>query len=381
MLVAFVPVRGGSKSIPLKNIKELCGQPLVYWVLRALDETAGVDKIVVATDSTDIKRVVNSFGFKKCMIYDRDPSNAHDDSSTESVIIEYLQNASFNDDDIFMLVQATSPFTVSSDFQAGINLYLQGRFDSLLSVVRNRRFFWEHTGTPINYDFRCRPRRQDFPGLCMENGAFYLNRVGNIKRDANRLSGRVGLYEMPEHTGVEIDEPDDWYIAEQLMRRYVLNHIGDRKIRLFAMDVDGVLTDAGMYYSENGDELKKFNTTDGKGIELLRESGIKTAILTSENTRIVSRRAEKLKVDFLFQGVKSKIDVMTDLCKRENISFSEIAYIGDDLNDRELLMAAGLAACPQNAVDQIKSIPGILRLARCGGAGAVREFIEYILRS
>ncbi|GAL78674.1 N-acetylneuraminate cytidylyltransferase [Algibacter lectus] len=107
---------------------------------------------------------------------------------------------------------------------------------------------------------------------------------------------------MPEYTMIEIDELDDWVYAEYLMKKHVLSH-NKKEIKLFLTDVDGVLTDAGMYYSENGgDELKKFNTHDGKGFELLRNENIKTGIITSENTKIVERRANKLKVDYLFQG-------------------------------------------------------------------------------
>ena len=154
------------------------------------------------------------------------------------------------------------------------------------------------------------------------------------------------------------------------------------KIKLFLSDVDGVMTDAGMYYTESGDEFKKFNTHDGMGIKLLREAGIKTGIVTSENTKIVERRAAKLKVDYLYQGnsFKDKLDVAKEICLKENILLSEVAYIGDDINCKSLLMAAGLAACPANALEAIKNIPGIIHLQKKGGDGAVREFIEMILK-
>lgn len=154
------------------------------------------------------------------------------------------------------------------------------------------------------------------------------------------------------------------------------------KIKLFLSDVDGVMTDTGMYYTESGDEFKKFNTHDGMGIKLLREAGIKTGIVTSENTKIVERRAAKLKVDYLYQGdsFKDKLDVAKEICLKENISLSEVAYIGDDINCKSLLMAAGLAACPANALDVIKNIPGIIHLQKKGGDGAVREFVEMILK-
>lgn len=155
------------------------------------------------------------------------------------------------------------------------------------------------------------------------------------------------------------------------------------EIKLFLTDVDGVLTDAGMYYSETGDELKKFNTHDGMGLQLIRQQGIKTGIITSENTKMVERRFNKLKLDYLYQGKHEggKLVSVKEICAKEGISLSEVAYIGDDINCFELLSSVGLAACPSNALDAIKNIPGIIQMKRKGGEGCVREFIEMILSS
>jgi YrbI family 3-deoxy-D-manno-octulosonate 8-phosphate phosphatase len=247
--------------------------------------------------------------------------------------------------------------------------------------VRNFRFFWNEDGTSKNYDYKNRPRRQDFAGNLMENGAFYINTVTNILASGNRLSGKIGIYEMPEYTATEIDEPDDWAILENLMRKYVLSKQPRKKIKLFLSDVDGVLTDAGMYYSESGDELKKFNTHDGMGFKLLREAGIKTGIITSEETRIVENRAKKLQVDYLFQNKREggKLAIAKEICEKEGISLDEVAYIGDDINCFELLSSVGLSACPCDALQKIKAIPNILILERKGGEGAVRELVDLLL--
>jgi len=152
-----------------------------------------------------------------------------------------------------------------------------------------------------------------------------------------------------------------------------------RKIKLFATDVDGTMTDGCMYYVENGLELKKFNFRDGMGFKLLREANIKTAILTSENTDIVRKRAQKLNVDYLLMGSWEKLKFVEDICAKENINLDEVAYIGDDINDIELLEAVGQKACPQDAVKKVKQIKNITILNSKGGFGAVREFIENIL--
>ena len=378
--IAFIPVRGGSKSIPLKNVKSFCGQPLVYWTAKAAQDTPEVDEVIIATDSEDIKKAVISFKFDKLKVYKRSSENAGDASSTESVMLEYIHSTQLEASDVFILIQATSPFLLASDVSKGMQQLKKSKSDSLLSCAKVKRFFWSDSGQPLNYDFKNRPRRQDFDGTLIENGAFYINTVSNIKEFRNRLSGTIEIYKMPEYTMTEIDELDDWVYAEYLMKKHVLSH-DKKEIKLFLTDVDGVLTDAGMYYSENGDELKKFNTHDGKGFELLRKANIKTGIITSENTKIVERRAEKLKVDFLYQGKEhgGKLEAAKAICKELGVALNEVAYIGDDINCHELLSNVGFAACPSNAVDKIKSIPNILILKTKGGEGAVREFVNKIL--
>jgi len=383
MVIAFIPVRGGSKSIPLKNIKPFCGKPLVCWNIEALEACDMVDQIIVATDSEEIEQTVLPRSYKKTTIYQRSAENACDTASTESVMLEYINYAKPADDDIFMLVQATSPLTETTHFTEALQMYGKGEYDSIITCVRNYRFFWNEDGTSMNYDYRNRPRRQNFNGMLMENGAFYINKVKNIAESGNRLSGNIGIYEMPEYTATEIDEPDDWIVLENLMRKHILTYKQQPKkqIKLFITDVDGTLTDGGMYYSENGDELKKFNTRDGMGLQLLREAGIKTAIITSENTKLVENRAKKLKIDILVQGKRDggKLAVAQDLCSQLGISMDEVAYIGDDINCIDLLTAVGIKACPADACEKVKSIPCIKVMEKRGGEGCVREFVEKLL--
>jgi len=217
-VIAFIPVRGGSKSIPSKNIKLLCGKPLVYWNLMALQMAKQVEQVIVATDSDEIEATVAGFYFSKVRIYRRSPENASDTASTESVMLEYLSQAGYKRDDIFMLVQATSPLTKSVHFEEALSIFAGGNYDSMLSCVRIKRFLWNADGTPKNYDYRDRPRRQNFEGELMENGAFYISTVKQVQLSKNRLNGRIGIYEMPDYTAMEIDEPHDWLIMEQLMK-------------------------------------------------------------------------------------------------------------------------------------------------------------------
>ena len=196
-VTAFVPARCGSKSIRLKNIRPFCGRPLLYWCLNALEQAKLVDRVVVATDCLEITSCVKGFELSKVSIFQRMDVNARDQSSTEEVILEYLDKTETALEDLLLLVQATTPFSTAEDFDAGILQIQNTPIDSLLSCSRLKRFLWDESGKPLNYQYQLRPRRQDFSGTMMENGAFYLNSVKNINSSKNRLSGTIGIYEMP----------------------------------------------------------------------------------------------------------------------------------------------------------------------------------------
>ena len=231
MNIAFIPVRGGSKSIPLKNIKELNGKPLVYWTSKAANDAKCINQVIIATDSEEIKAVVKSFGLDKVQIYDRDKKNAEDTSSTESVMLEYIQQSDLKTKDLFFLIQATSPMLKSEHIDEMYQAFMTGNADSMFSGVVEKQFHWkflphqvshnqDNFVVPVNYDYCNRPRRQEFEGLVAENGACYINSVGNILRDKCRLSGNISAYELPAYTAYEIDEPEDWFLVEELMKRY-----------------------------------------------------------------------------------------------------------------------------------------------------------------
>ena len=151
-------------------------------------------------------------------------------------------------------------------------------------------------------------------------------------------------------------------------------------IRLFATDVDGVLTDAGMYYTESGDELKKFNTRDGMGIKLLQRAGLMTALVTQEATKLVARRGEKLAIPEVHQGVMDKLPVLREMAARHGLTLAEVAYMGDDINDLIALRAVGFSASPADALPPVRKAVTYVCRAK-GGEGAVREVAEMILEA
>ena len=154
-------------------------------------------------------------------------------------------------------------------------------------------------------------------------------------------------------------------------------------------DVDGCLTDGGMYYTAEGDVMKRFCVYDGMGMVRLQQAGIPCGILTSENSPIVKARAEKLKLKYLYLGVgsrvnpksMSKLDAAKQICEQLGITLKEVCFVGDDINDIELLSAVGYPCCPPNARPEVLSLPGIKVLKTPGGSGAIREACDEILKS
>lgn len=152
-----------------------------------------------------------------------------------------------------------------------------------------------------------------------------------------------------------------------------------KNIKWLITDCDGVLTDAGVYYSERGEEMKRFSIRDGMGVERIRNlTNIDVAIVTGESTSPLKKRAEKLKITELHTGIKNKLELLERFIAEKNIYWENIAYIGDDYNDYEVLTRAGISACPADAMDKIKKNSNYLCLTN-GGHGAFREFAEWLI--
>ena len=151
-----------------------------------------------------------------------------------------------------------------------------------------------------------------------------------------------------------------------------------KKIKLIATDVDGVLTDGGMYYSSKGDVLKKFHARDGMAVSILKKNTIPTVIITKERNQIVKKWSSKMNIDKLFDGVKNKEKVVSKLCKSYGLSENNIAYIGDDVNDLEILKKTGFAATPKDGNLEVKKIVDYICKNR-GGEGVLREICDLII--
>ena len=151
-----------------------------------------------------------------------------------------------------------------------------------------------------------------------------------------------------------------------------------KEIRLILSDVDGVLTDGGMYYSENGELLKKFNTRDGMAVELLLQNNIKTVLITKENSKITKQRGKKINAAATYVGVQTKENELKKICTKFMVKKNEIAYIGDDVNDIVIMKLVGLSATPFDGSDEVKKIANYVCKLQ-GGDGVLRELANFIL--
>jgi N-acylneuraminate cytidylyltransferase len=191
----------------------MAGKPLCAWTLEAATACPSIDSVYVSTDSGEIADLVQGLGLG-VQILMRPAEYATDEASTDAVILHFMSKVDF---DLLVTIQATSPLLTNRDLDHAIVQFQNRPQDSMLSAVRSKRFFWRDDATPINYDPSHRPRRQEFRGTLMENGAFYITKRSCLQNNHCRLGGRIGIYEMDDSTAIEIDEPQDWERVERLL--------------------------------------------------------------------------------------------------------------------------------------------------------------------
>lgn len=386
-LTAFIPVRGGSRGVPGKNLRIVAGKPLMDWTVEACLGAQCVHRVVVSTDDPGIGDHVakrQARWSNRVEVHHRSAGSATDTASSESVMLEYVMGS---EEAHIALVQATSPLLASSDVDRAWAMYRNPQWDSVLSVVRQTRFRWradEGGAVSLDYEPVRRPRRQEFAGHLVENGAIYVTSRQALMRSGCRISGRIGLVEMAPNTYTEVDEPDDLEIVTALLRARradarTMSAVGPLgPVRLVIADVDGVLTNNGMTYSTDGGEAKTYNARDGKGFELLRLADIRTAIITSERGSQIEARGKKLRVDALVMGSSDKLEDGKRICADLGVGLDETAFIGDDIQDLHLLQAVRLSACPADAVSLVRDCVDHVGRVN-GGAGAFRELADLVL--
>jgi len=375
--IGFIPLRKGSKGIVNKNKRKMVGRPLFTWVLGEAI-FSNLDEVYIYTDDQDIIDFVDKeyHWTNKVKALLRSEESANDTASTEFAMLEFCKSLNYNFD-VFCLLQATSPFTKSETINKCLDK-LNDNYDSVLTVVNTHRFLWNENGTPINYNPKERPRRQDFDGLLIENGAVYTTTKNSLQKTKNRIGNKVGIVKMPEESFHEIDSETDWAVVEQLLIERQKQNREPQKITHLVLDVDGVFTDGTIAYSKDGELSKNFDMRDGMGLEILRQYGVEVLVMTSEQSELVAKRMQKLKIEHVYLGVKDKYSLLQHIIKEQNLSINNFAYIGDDVNDLTNICSVGWSLTPNNATNIVKQHADVV-LSKNSGNGAIREASGFIM--
>ncbi|KAM3867650.1 N-acylneuraminate cytidylyltransferase A [Diretmus argenteus] len=382
-IAALILARGGSKGIPLKNIKMLAGVPLIGWVLRAAVDSNMFHSVWVSTDHDEIEKVAKAWGAK---VHRRSPEVSKDSSSSLDTIQEFVR---LNPEiDLICNIQATSPCLHPFHVKEALQMITLQGFDSVFAVVRRHQFRWQEVKKesgemtkPLNIDPANRPRRQDWDGELCENGSFYFATRELIEKGAIQ-GGKIAYYEMLPEYSVDIDVDIDWPVAEQRVLRY--GYFGLDKpevVRLMLCNVSGCLTDGQVFFSVSGEEMVSINTRDTMGIRMLKREGVEVVLLTSSEDPMTKALSDKLTQRTGCQVRQMGVELLGDvkeMMEQRRLEWKEVAYMGNDEPDVKCLNLAGLSAAPRDApVVVVNAAKYTCHSA--GGMGAVREFAEHIL--
>lgn len=381
VVAAIIPARGGSKGVPRKNLRRVGGVPLIERAVRAAAAASGVDLVVVSTDDAEIAAVAVAAGAR---VVERPAELAGDTASSESAVLHALDELERTGVrvDVVVLLQATSPFIPVDAVAAAVHEIRSGRSDSAFSAYQTYGFLWgrdpDGSATAINHDAAHRLRRQDREPHYLETGAFYAFRADGFRRARHRFFGRIGIIEVPERTGLEIDDAAQLEVAAALAG--VVDRAGGAAaipVRAVVTDFDGVHTDDTALIDSEGREHVRVSREDGMGVSLLRRAGIPLLILSTETNPVVRARADKLRVPVL-HGIDDKRTALAGWAADAGIPLSEIAYLGNDVNDLEAMQSVGWPVAVADAHPLVRAEARVV-LTRAGGQGAVRELVERVL--
>ncbi|KAM9836317.1 N-acylneuraminate cytidylyltransferase A isoform 1-T1 [Aulostomus maculatus] len=382
-VAALILARGGSKGIPLKNIKMLAGVPLIGWVLRAAVDSDVFDSVWVSTDHEKIESVAAAWGAK---VHRRSPEVSRDSSTSLETIQEF---ARLNPEvDVICNIQATSPCLHPFHIKEALESIMLHGFDSVFSVVRRHQFRWQETKKgsgeftkPLNLDPANRPRRQDWDGELCENGSLYFTTRDLVVNQGLLQGGKVSYYEMLPEYSVDIDVDIDWPVAEQRVLRYgYFGRDTPEVVRLMFCNVSGCLTDGRICVSLSGEEMVSINTRDTTGIRMLQREDVEVVLLTSCEDPVSQVLADKLAkrtgCQVMQVGEEPLKDLMPIMTTRK-LEWKDVAYMGNDKRDVDCLNLAGLSAVPGDA-PVVAINASKYTCHSVGGGGAIREFAEHI---
>lgn len=395
-VVAIIPARGGSKGIPRKNLLPVAGKPLVAWSIEAARRARTVTRTLVSTDDDEIAGVARNHGAEVVM---RPAEISGDTASSESALLHALDVLRGNggpDPDVVVFLQATSPHRVPADIDGAVDLLVRGNYDSVFGGCAEHftgRWALDADGraSPLNFDPVRRPRRQERALEYLENGSVYAFRPALLRATGSRMGGRIGIHPMPAERSHQIDGMEDVPFFEKMLSR-AAPEAGDggaclpprlpataliARIRLLALDFDGVLTDNRVQVDGSGGEAVVCSRADSWGITQLRKAGVHVAVISTETHPVVEARCRKLGIACV-SGCGDKAAALSRMAAELGCDRLEVAFVGNDTNDAAALQWAGTPVLVGDANGSlVHSAAWVTR--HPGGRGAVREVCDAIL--
>lgn len=361
---ALVLARGGSKGIPLKNIKLLAGIPLIGWVLRAAIDSKQFDSVWVSTDHEEIAKVAKKFGGQ---VHNRNPEVSKDSSSSLQTILEFLEK--HKEIDVVCQIQCTSPCLQPHHLEDVVKMMKKDGYDSVFSVVRRHHFRWQEVPKgkvtkPLNLDPAHRPRRQDWSGELCENGSLYFATTELIKSGCLQ-GGKVAYYEMEPQFSVDIDVDIDWPIAEQRVMSY--GYLGKIpvKVGLLVCNLDADVQDG-----PNASQKREFNMHDIPILKTLKDRGIMVKFFPEIDTKTSHAEVKN--------EAQVKLKTVQDLGQELKITWKNVAYLGNAESDLDCLRKAQVRGASQDAASAVREEAHYI-CKHNAGTRSVEEFAEHVL--
>ena len=399
-ILAIIPARGGSKSIPRKNIKLFGNFPLLAYSISAALKSRTVDRVIVSTDDEEIADIARENGAETPFL--RPAEFSQDDTLDFPVFehaLEWFQQNEKWYPDVVVHLRPTTPIRPLSCVDDGVGLLLETPgADSVRSLVPSRQTpfkMWKIDGdfiVPIiksKYDEPYNMPRQKLPSTYTHSGHVDVIRATTITNKKSLTGDKILPLFLDSRFTVDIDDPEDWEYAEWMLKRMkkqiVLpepRNMPDKKLdrlEMIVFDFDGVFTDNKVLVNQDGSEAVLCDRGDGMGISMLKKHGIQLAVLSTEENPVVSARCRKLDIQCC-QGLVKKEDALRTLISDKSLKSSNVAFVGNDLNDAGCFRVAGVSIAVSDAhPDLLKSADIVLE--RSGGKGAVRELTEMILNA
>ena len=377
-VIAIIPARGGSQRVPGKNLLKLAGMPLVAHSITHAKRATTVQEVYVSTEDPEIAAVAEEFG---ATVIRRPLELTGPQSSSEATLLHVLderKKKGKKDPDLVVFLQCTSPIRRSEDIDRAVQQLIDEKADSLFSATRNFALIWAQSKKgpePMNYDKENRRMEQDRDVQFRENGSIYVTKTPLLRKNKNRLGGKIAVYEMEEFHSFQVDTKEQVDLVRWIVRHQPVDF--PKRIDLIAFDFDGVLTDNHVLSGGDGSETVRCSRSDSLGIAALHKAGVPMMVISTEEHHVVAARCRKLKLP-CHQGLADKESFLKAYLKKEKIDPKHVAYLGNDVNDRGCLELVGFPVVVADAHPDVLSIARVV-LSNPGGRGAVREFCDKLL--